>query len=52
MITREEAEMVLEAVSAKIRELQQEQLQAEKKGLNIGYYTNEITKYQQLKSKV
>ena len=52
MITRKEAEMVLEAVSAKIRELQQEQLQAEKKGLNIGYYTKEIAKYQQLKSKV
>ena len=48
MITRKEAEMVLEAVSA----LQQEQLQAERKGLNIGYYTKEIAKYQQLKSKV
>lgn len=52
MITKKEAEMVLEAISAKIRELQQEQLQAENKGLNIGYYTKEIAKYQQLKSKI
>lgn len=52
MITKKEAEMVLEAVSAKIRELQQGQLQAEKKGLKTDYYTKEIAKYKQLKSKL